>query len=280
MVLDNHSRTAASQLRPCDRPGSTDSQAEGPRTHRLIRERRSAQPNTSAPMAPTTAPYNALNPPVISRLAGSDLPVGVSCRLQHQRLYGYDRAARRIHIEDVTADDRVGSCLYISGDPAFGAYRDDIGSHASDLNVAAKLSKRHGRTDMGQRRRKHRLTARHNFLGCRVGLGRTIAGCCLRALYRLCEHDRRRARQHRRMNRGVHDTRDQAHRSDLADAASHVRPGAGPGLLHRRDRSTNPRRLDVSAAYLTASQRPSSNAAPAAAMVVAVVIRVISMPVV
>jgi hypothetical protein len=51
-------------------------------------------------------------------------------------------------------------------------------------------------------------------------------------------------------------------------------------LLHRRGRNTNPRRLDVSAAYLTASQRPSSNAAPAAAIVVAVVIRVTSMPVV
>ena len=41
-----------------------------------------------------------------------------------------------------------------------------------------------------------------------------------------------------------------------------------------------PRRLDVSAAYLTASQRPNSNAAPAAAIVVAVVTRVTSMPVV
>jgi hypothetical protein len=54
----------------------------------------------------------------------------------------------------------------------------------------------------------------------------------------------------------------------------------GPRWLHRRDRNANPRRLDVSAAYLTASQRPSSNAAPAAAIAVAVVIRVTSMPVV
>jgi GNAT superfamily N-acetyltransferase len=44
-------------------------------------------------------------------------------------------------------------------------------------------------------------------------------------------------------------------------------------LLHRRDRNANPRRLDASAAYLTASQRPNSNAAPAAAIVVAMVIR-------
>jgi hypothetical protein len=51
-------------------------------------------------------------------------------------------------------------------------------------------------------------------------------------------------------------------------------------MLHRRDRDANPRRLDVSAAPLTASQRPSSNAAPAAAIVVAVVIRVTSMPLV
>jgi hypothetical protein len=51
-------------------------------------------------------------------------------------------------------------------------------------------------------------------------------------------------------------------------------------LLHRRDRNANPRRLDVSAAYLMASQRPSSNAAPAAAIVVAMVIRVTSMLVV
>jgi hypothetical protein len=55
-------------------------------------------------------------------------------------------------------------------------------------------------------------------------------------------------------------------------------------LLHRRERNANPRRLDVSAAYLTASQRPSSNAAPAVAVavaiVVAMVIRVTSMPVV
>jgi hypothetical protein len=50
------------------------------------------------------------------------------------------------------------------------------------------------------------------------------------------------------------------------------------GALHRRDRNANPRRLDASAAYLTASQRPDSNAAPAAANVVAVVIRVTSMP--
>jgi hypothetical protein len=53
----------------------SDSQADGPRTHRLIRERRSAQPNTSAPMAPTIAPYSALNPPVVSMLTGNDLPV-------------------------------------------------------------------------------------------------------------------------------------------------------------------------------------------------------------
>jgi hypothetical protein len=51
-------------------------------------------------------------------------------------------------------------------------------------------------------------------------------------------------------------------------------------LLHRRNRNTKPRRLDVSAAYLTASQRPNSSAAPAVAIVVAVVIRVTSMPVV
>jgi hypothetical protein len=49
-------------------------------------------------------------------------------------------------------------------------------------------------------------------------------------------------------------------------------------LLHRRDRDANPWRLDVSAVYLTASQRPSSNAAPAAANVVAVVICGTSMP--
>ncbi len=46
---------------------------------------------------------------------------------------------------------------------------------------------------------------------------------------------------------------------------------------HRRDRSANPRRLGVSAAYLTASQRPSSNAVPATAIAVAVIIRVTSM---
>jgi hypothetical protein len=59
-----------------------------------------------------------------------------------------------------------------------------------------------------------------------------------------------------------------------------VRRELGPGLLHRRDRNANPRRLDVTAECLTASQRPSSNATPAAAIVVAVVIRVTSMPVV
>jgi len=66
----------------------------------------------------------------------------------------------------------------------------------------------------------------------------------------------------------------------IIGCAIEVHRELGPGLLHRRGRNTNPRRLDVSAAYLTASQRPSSNAAPAAAIVVAVVIRVTSMPVV
>jgi hypothetical protein len=56
--------------------------------------------------------------------------------------------------------------------------------------------------------------------------------------------------------------------------------GLGHGLLHRRDRNTNPRRLDASAAYLMASQRPNSIMAPAPAITAAVVIRVISVPVV
>jgi len=51
--------------------------ANGPRTYRLTRKRRSAQPNASAPMAPTIAPYSAPNPPVISRLAGNGLPVAL-----------------------------------------------------------------------------------------------------------------------------------------------------------------------------------------------------------
>jgi hypothetical protein len=48
-------------------------------------------------------------------------------------------------------------------------------------------------------------------------------------------------------------------------------------LPHRRDRNANPRRLGVSAAYLTASQRPSSKAAPAVAIAAAMVIRVTTM---
>ena len=51
--------------------------ANGPRTYRLTRKRRSAQPNASAPMAPTIAPHSAPNPPVISRLAGNCLPVAL-----------------------------------------------------------------------------------------------------------------------------------------------------------------------------------------------------------
>jgi hypothetical protein len=51
-------------------------------------------------------------------------------------------------------------------------------------------------------------------------------------------------------------------------------------VLHCRDRTANPRRQAVSAAYLTVSQRLSRSAAPAVANVVAVVIRVTSMPLV